>query len=247
VKILHTSDWHADWVTAGVPRFDDVRAVAMETAREAVRQRVDLYAFTGDLADPDDPVAVLRAVGLALEIATFLARAGITSAWMPGNHDVVEDGSGLTTLSPLRRLGIPEVLVLEEPEAFDWPTGEVGFLALPFTPLSRDYDPKAALGRFLVKEAPLARTSVVLSHLSFPGLQIGEESTEMRRGRDVEFPVHLLAPGVVVLQGHHHRRTIRRAQEHPELHGASLYVPGSAVRLTHGEEDLRPGYLIVEV
>ena len=68
MKILHTSDWHADWSTSGVDRYDDVAEAVAQTVKEAVDRKVDLYVFAGDLADPDDGPRVLRAVELAVDV-----------------------------------------------------------------------------------------------------------------------------------------------------------------------------------
>ena len=102
VKILHTGDWHLEQVDRRHLAVRDVEKAAWQTVEHAVREQVSLYCFTGDLANPNAGPVVIRCVELAARVAVTLAGEHIESAWVAGNHDVFEDASGFTTLSPLR-------------------------------------------------------------------------------------------------------------------------------------------------
>lgn len=245
MKILHCSDWHADWRTSGVDRFDDVADAVSQTVRVAIEEKVDLYLMTGDLADPDDGPRVLRAVGLAIDAAEQLALQGIPSWWLKGNHCAVEDGSGRSVLTPLASLGAQGLVrVFDEPARVLLPgrptisRGAPAFgLMLPYSAASRSYDPREFVR---AQRAALGDESQVLvaTHLQVEGATPGDETTEMSRGRDVFFPFEECSPRWLLLGGHYHDgQTFERA-------GRKLRVPGSLVRLNHGEVLNRPHYTI---
>jgi DNA repair exonuclease SbcCD nuclease subunit len=229
-----------------VDRFDDVRRAVHRTVDVAIAEKVDAYAFLGDLCDPDDAPRALRAVELMLEVERRLSAECITSYWLAGNHCVIEDGSGRTVLSPMRALqsvrSKSEVHLFEGAEVRrDF--GNVAVLALPFTASSHPYDP----AEFVRQAAAYRETFVVLSHLAVPGIQPGEETTEMPRGREVILPVDALlalkqrVKKLVVLSGHYHRaQTV-------DIRGLEVHVVGSVERLTFGEERHDPSFLILEV
>jgi DNA repair exonuclease SbcCD nuclease subunit len=148
----------------------------------------------------------------------------------------LEDGIGDTTLSPLRGLHRDDfVHVVERPKRVV--IGDVHFACLPFTASSHGYDVEEKL-REMTAASPRPRT-VVLSHLNVPGIVPGEETTEMPRGREITLPEKLAHErACLVLQGHFHRR-----QTTP----LGTRVVGSLARLTFGEENNRPGFLVVEV
>ena len=252
MRLLATSDWHADWSTLGVSRFAEVERAAWRTVEEASNQRVDLYVFTGDLADPDvNPYVVPRAQHLAISIAIALRSIGVMSAWVAGNHDVCEDGSGASTLRPIKALEAmnnvvtPHVRVFEEPGVMAVERCKEGLLllALPFTAPSHAYDP-ADFVRACHAPGVL---NVVAGHLAVEGIQPGEEVTEMPRGREVTFPLDELAKvraegkRLVLMNGHYHE------QQHFETRAGHVHVAGSLARLTFSAERHRPGFLILEV
>lgn len=236
------SDLHLDWVTRGRSRFDDISQAVDRTIQEVIKRKVDRFFFLGDLCDPDRNLTTTRAVTCVMEAAVELSQAGIPSHWLAGNHDVIEDGSGATMLRPFRALpyGRASIWLHEEPilmSAFgaeDDPN-PVGLLALPFTATSHPYDPEALAQEALAIDNPL----IVISHLAVAGVQPGEETKEMPRGREVLLPRETLqkrkAP-TLILQGHYHRRQVFEG----------VHICGSLARLTFGEEDNNPGFLIVE-
>lgn len=241
MKLLVTSDWHADAKTIGHARFGDVERAVGEMVQRAIELRVGAFLFLGDLCDPDSGSAAFRSVELAVSAAMTLSRAGIRSIWMAGNHDVIEDGSGDTTLSPLRPLDCMGSLVevVERPRCLELGVG-LRLQLLPYTATSHPYDPKAEVDGLDWRGCKL----VVAGHLAVEGVEPGEETTDMPRGRDVVFPRECfsLADKVVLLNGHYHRQ-----QTHERPGFVPLSIPGSPARFTFGEQDNRPGYLIVEV
>lgn len=232
MRIVVVSDLHLDHVTSGVSRFDDV-AVAVTMASDFARRgKADAFVCLGDVMDPDSGAKVFRCIHFLLEIAVLLHTDGVPSYWLAGNHDVIEDGGGRTTLEPLR--AIAGATVVDRPGKVCIPNrkGGQGLLAaaFPFASLKTHYEPSEAF-----VDAPL-----VFSHLNVAGIQPGEESGEMARGRDVALPLSRLR-GKTVLQGHYHRA------QRQEIEGVDVRVVGSIQRLTHGEEIHRPNFLAVEV
>lgn len=233
MRVLVTSDWHPDWVTFGVPRFDEVERAVDKTVETAIKEKCQFYFFLGDLCDPDSGPVVFRCVDLAIRTALRLARHDIRSMWLVGNHDVIEDGSGTSTLLPLREIH-PLVELHDEPKNFE-EEGVADFLVLPFTPTSHTYDPREHVNFF----TKLRGKGIVLSHLSCPGIVPGEETETMPRGRDVMLPLVEInkRPDTIVFQGHYHER---------QSHGI-LHIPGSLARLTFSHVDYNPSFLVVDL
>ena len=245
MKIVVSSDWHADATTSGLDRFEDVEWLVWDHVyATAVRERADLFLFLGDLCDPDNRRSH-RAVALAHEVASALQSvASIPSRWLVGNHDVVEDGSGTSTLSALaaasrgrgeaRRRWGPEVYEDPQVEQFRY----LPIVALPYPSRARAYDPAAFVESLsLPSDGPL----LFVGHLSIAGIHPGSESGELARGREVFWPVDVIrrrfGDRAVCLGGHYHR-----AQTF-----AGVRIVGSLERLRFDEEDHEPGFLVVEV
>ena len=256
MRVFVCSDLHADASTAGVPRFEDASEALDRVADAAIAARAGAFVFAGDLTDPDSGPASLRSVALAVRTALKLSAAGVPSHWLAGNHDALEDGSGGTALGALAEVArwVPGIRVYEYPDArpLGRGAGDGWLLALPFTPTARAYDPELALYDLWadVGAGPL----LVVGHLNVDGVLPGSETSEMPRGREVRFPVERLAElaagrpvaqPVVVVHGHYHRAQVHMA----EVGGRELpiHVPGSLLRLTFGEEDNDPGYLVLVV
>lgn len=232
MKFVVTGDWHGDAQTHGVRRFEDVREAAHATVDAAIAEGAIAYAFLGDLCDPDSGARTFRVIQLALEIAMRLKERSIASIWLAGNHDVIEDGSGDTTLSPLRALG-GNVYVAESPSMLG--VGSVRFWTLPFAATARHYDPEKAAKLI---DGPRER-NVVLGHLTeISGVEPGEETLEMPRGRGVRLPVEELVPrACMIFNGHFHRRQ----------KVGPVWLPGALARLTFCEEGHSPGFMVAEV
>lgn len=260
-SIFASSDWHGDWTTAGVRRFQEIKEGALAWADDAIESGADVAVFLGDLCNPDAGSCTFRVVGLIAEVALKLRARGVSFIALAGNHDVIEDGSGETSLTPLRALEDLEVgiygatsgiarpmgsiYIVEHPSAIEIPSRWGGseriirFVCLPFTATSHGYDVTAAIHDLAGEHAK--EDLVVLSHLSLPGLEGDEAVTEMGRGREVVLPAALaIERSALVLQGHYHRK--HRTKE-------GIWVAGSLARLTFapGIESHRPGYLTVNV
>jgi DNA repair exonuclease SbcCD nuclease subunit len=242
VRVLVTSDWHLDWLTLGVRRFEDLRDAVMTTVADAIERRVDAYCFLGDLCDPDHGPSIVSSLGVAIQAALILARERIRSYWVAGNHDVIEDGRGFSVLHAMGGLDAL-VRVYERPSLDRAMIGgkHVDVLALPYTPSSHDYSPADYVAKVTAGEGnKKADLTLVLGHLHVEGVVPGEETTEMARGRDVVFPLAgasaLRRP--VMFNGHYHQ-----SQRTP----GGVYIPGSLARLTMGEVGNAPCYLVMEV
>lgn len=232
MKLVVVSDLHLDWVTIGVARFAEVERAMVQARVAAATVGADAFLFLGDLCDPDSGPAVFRCVRAAVQTALALDAYKIPSVWLAGNHDVIEDGSGETTLEPLR--GVPGARVVDRPCTVKL-AGHPHLMCLPFTASSHGYDPAAAV----VEHVGGQRDAVTIGHLHVPGIIPGEETTEMPRGRDVAFPVEAAKlVSQMMMNGHYHRRQVS-----PD----GVQIVGAPARLTFGEEDNSPGFLVVEV
>jgi DNA repair exonuclease SbcCD nuclease subunit len=253
MKLLITSDWHLDRYTAGLRRLPDIKRSAMWTVQYAVDNEVDNYIHLGDMMNADSGSCVFECIEVLLNVASRLTEAGIESHWLSGNHDVIEDGSGNTTLAPLGAFARlhGRVHVHTRPSLSDLllqcgktPPERVHFVSLPFSPLVHAYDATDVVTRTL--SAPMrGSTIVVAGHMTdIPGILPGSETKDMARGRNVRFPREQLVGlakeyGVklLMLNGHYHERQCFRG----------IHIPGSLERLTFGEANNHPGFLIVEV
>jgi len=240
-RIVVSSDWHTDHTTYGVVRYRDVRDAILQTVDAAIEMRADLYLFTGDLCDPDDGPAALQGAGFVVSVATRLAARGIPFWAIAGNHDVIEDGTGATTLSILQSLGMPEIQVFELPCCVTVPGRSkeldgrpVPMLVLPYTAASRRYDPREVVAEHA---DALGKRAIVAGHLTLDGITPGEETNEMPKGRNVSFPVESCRPGWLMVNGHYHERQVYRG----------VQIPGAPARLTFGEVFNKPSYLVIEV
>lgn len=236
MKVLFTGDWHLDRVTAGVLRYEEIADTVGRMLQAALEERVDLFVFDGDLGNPGTN-RIHRAVTYAMRVAQRLLDSQIPSLWLPGNHDVVEDGFGTSVLSPLAEL--VGVTVMESPGYVEFKG--VGFLVLPFTSRSHTYDP-AAMVRATAEEG--RRVAVVVGHLTIEGMARGSEVIDMPRGRDVLFPYaecKTLFPEALLVNGHYHCGGQWDGPLGP------VHLPGALARLTMGERGFAPGYLVAEV
>jgi DNA repair exonuclease SbcCD nuclease subunit len=238
MKLLATGDWHLDRVSMGVSRFAEIECAVWQTVHLAREKQIDLYAFMGDLADPDCGMVVFRCLKLAIDVARSLAKFNIPSIWLAGNHDVIEEGHGETTLTPMRSLE-KMIVVVEKPTAFPSLDGLLPTLALPFAEASRTYDPAQQVRDFYALPETKQGQTLVLGHLTVPGLIPGEEKYEMPRGRDVMFPLDEFEqrPEALCINGHHHKQDTK----------GRVKIPGSLARLTFNEDKNVPGYLVIEV
>lgn len=233
MRMIISSDWHLDAVTAGVPRYDEIERSVSQAVQHAIDKECNAFAFLGDLCDYDS-VHAMRAVTYAAQVAAYLQNHDVMTIWLAGNHDTIEDGHGTTVLSPLRSLA-------------DWVVEEAGIVtiegngrtyeiaALPYATGPNAYDADA-----FVESWKGNKPDFVISHLSVEGIIPGSETTDFARGKDHMLPVQTIKRcwgDVPIFQGHYHRRQIMGA----------VNVVGSLARLTFGEESNDPAFLLVEV
>lgn len=260
ITAIVSSDWHGDWVSHGIRRFREIDRAVEKTVDAVSRKSAGgsrgegVYCMLGDLANPDNGPATIRAIGLAVRVASFLSTAHIHSFWVSGNHDVFEDSSGESTLSPIERIGGPFVHVFQRPgvACIDTREGPCTVIGLPYPAATAPYDPSELDLEKMLDAAgyALGGPIMVLGHLTnIPGVPKGEESSEMARGRDVTFPVESVGAlrklmsraELHVFNGHFHRRT---TVTFPNF---TLEIPGALARLTFGEERHTPSFLAADI
>jgi len=262
MKLVVVSDLHLDAVTAGVSRFEEISRALDYSVAIAANQEADAYMFLGDMCDPDTGSSVFRCVEKVLDVATKLRREGITSYWLTGNHDVIEDGSGDSTLAPLRALWRARPLPDEKNRGQVYYVDRPGYyplrdrmgvrrawmVALPYTAASHTYDPAKAFSERPQEDAAVLPL-VVAGHLNVPGVVPGSETHEMPRGRDVWFPYDHICNAVgnhpvLMLNGHYHAA----AKHYPRGEGLPpVYIPGTLARLSFVEGRNTPAAMVVEV
>ena len=244
MRLIVVSDTHGDKDTLGVSRAAEVERAIDQSVQHALRVNADAWLHLGDLCDPDNGGATLRAQQHAVFTACRLANVGVRSIWLAGNHDACEDGSGMTTLAPLKgleRSGALDglVIVADEPRlVYVKPDSGIYILCLPFMSVARAYDPAEAALRLMQQakghmlEAK-GHPVVTISHLMVPGIAPGEETTDMPRGREVTFPLAETRAAVLRLQGHYHQRQVFD----PGDGGPPIRVIGSPAAFSFGEHD----------
>lgn len=231
-SLVVISDLHLDHVTQGISRLPEVEAAVLQSVAHAVAIKASAWLFLGDAMDPDAGAKVFDCLRVLFHAAEALRQAGIPVVMLAGNHDVVVDGSEATTLTPFRHSA--GVHLLERPSVLELPDLPP-MAAFPFAASSHSYDPETAFDAL--------DGYVTLSHLNVAGVQPGEETKEIPRGREVMFPITKTTKALLRLQGHYHRQ---QAFD-PGDDGPPILIPGAPCRLTHSEEGHEPGYLVVGV
>lgn len=248
MKILVSSDWHLDAVTAGVRRIhehDDYHRAIVDCV---IAEGIELVLLLGDYFDPGT-MAAHRCSERLMWAVGELAQMGILVVVLAGNHDVVEGGDS-TVLSPMlaasvRGFGGDNVVVVEEPTAFE--ARGVVVLALPYVARANRglYAPDRMAELYShARELGRGLPVIVIAHLTVTGAQMGSESEEFARGSELLLPVDDIAKlsPALVLNGHYHRpQTVHAGR-------VDVVIPGSPQRLTFAEEgDYEKGFLVVEL
>lgn len=247
MKIVCVSDLHLDKETLGVSRMVEVERALRQAVSLLHEIDAELLLCLGDIADPDNGGATLHAIQIVADVARGLKERGKRSIWIAGNHDVVEDGSGATVLSPLCALeGDTEdtegVVVAESPRLVPLADGVV-LLALPYTAVARAYDPAKEARRLLARAGGRV---IVAGHLMIPGIIPGEETLEMARGRGDEsviFPIEETTCAAMRLNGHFHKRQ----DFDPGDGGPPIHIPGSPAVFSFGEEKNTPAFSVITI
>lgn len=244
MKIVVSSDWHLDAVTAGVPRIKEFDAYVHALIDVIEKENADVFMHLGDFFDPGGMLCSLYTAKL-MQYARMITQSVDRSFWIAGNHDTIETSEGITTISPL-----VEYLDHSEHDVFEQPTFKLhsgaGFLFLPYTARAAYVDPRVAI-EYAIKwrRGNRAAPMVVAGHLTVPGASLGSETYEMSRGRDDDFPlssIEELEPSIV-LAGHYHEQQVVKT-----ANGFDIVIVGSPQRLSFGERDhVSKGCLIVNV
>lgn len=243
MKIVVSSDWHVDHVTNGISRQSEIERAAKQIIAhikklQAAGEKV-VFCFLGDLGDPDENRAS-RVGYVATAFAKALAELGVDQHWLNGNHDVIEDGSYTSVLEPV--LAIAPVwkefgtVVLGDPD-----DDRICTIMLPYPHRGAESRDPAAFVRAM-RSQNAKYTGLVLGHLSIAGMMPGSETDEMGRGREVLMPLDVLvemAPNATIVNGHYHQGRVATAV------AGGVSIPGSVARLTHGEEENEPGFLVL--
>lgn len=244
MKLVTSGDWHPDFAMMGMSRFDEVERAVRQSVAVAIKEEARAYLFLGDLADPDSGGETFKAINLLADVALELKEEGIDFIAIAGNHDILEDATGATTLTPLRALEAHDdsirIHIEEHPQLVSL-DAKTAILCLPYTAPSHPYDPAQAV-KELWPEDPNVKV-IVISHLMLTGIHPGSETKDLPRGRDVMFPFKETAKAYMRLQGHYHKRQTFD----PGDGGPLIRIPGSLCRLTFGEETNEPGFLIVDI
>ena len=233
--LVATSDWHRDYLLEGVARADEIDRAIEQSVKHAVKLKRQgehvVYGFLGDLCNPYD-CRSHAAVAKAVYTSQVLHEHAIPSFWLPGNHDVIEDGSMQHALMALRGLLGPHVLDVPGAHSVEVDDGVLlHVLALPYTAVADDYDPAE------VVENVQGSIDLVVGHLNLEGITTGSETSEMARGRNVFWPIEALDkkfPNVPRIGGHYH--------EAQEFKGVTIV--GAPARLTFGEEANNPSFVV---
>lgn len=242
MKIIVHSDLHFDKTTFDEPRFDDVLQSVNQVERAAIDNEADVVICTGDIADPDSGGVTFAAIAAIQRLGISLTTHGIKFIVITGNHDVVEDGSGYTVLTPLRPLAqYHEGFFVVEQPMLVWLTTKLGVMCLPFTSVAASYSPEVEASRMMNLSG--RANIIVAAHLSVPGVLLGEETTDMPRGRDVLFPFDATKGAVMRINGHYHRRQVFD----PKDGGPPIYIPGAPQRFTFNDENNEPGFLMIDM
>lgn len=262
MKILLTSDWHVDAMTAGVSRFDEATRYVDELVRACATHDVDVVCFLGDAFDPGSMLEGCWSAFMVEAQHRLTKAARMGSVFITGNHDVIDASVPMSTLSPLARVAMlykgircgefgddwRSMHVAEEPTLVDAFSGGVAILALPYVSrgaVRSGYHRDAYVTALSAAKAAKARGTpvVAIGHYALPGIVPGSEE-EMMRGRDIPIPAaDLLDIGVdLVVNGHYH------ARQTVVVDGLTVEVVGAPTRFTFGEAgDGERGYLIAEV
>lgn len=246
MKILLTTDWHLDYVTAGKPRLsemerhlDDLIGVVADRENE-----IDLVAFLGDAFDPGQMLGPVYGRVLSRVAGELAQAAPLGVIFIAGNHDVIETSEPRSTLSTLAGIQprVDGLFIAERSCVHD--VENVRFLLLPYVSRAamkqNPAELESAFG-FCGVKARGGKALVVLGHMTIPGAVLGSESRELSRGRDLDLPSLAELEPDLVANGHYHFPSVVR------YGGVDIVIPGSPLQLTFGEPEAERGYVLAEV
>jgi exonuclease SbcD len=261
MRFLHTSDWHVGKILKGHSRLEEQRAVLRELANASREHEVDAVLVCGDLYDSVAPSADAQQLVVGSLLA--LRASGTEVIAMAGNHDHAATfdayrplmaAAGITLVGRVRR---PEDGGVIEFTARS--TGEpVRVAVLPF--LSQRYavraadlltqtpaDQAASYAR-LIRALLAALTAgfrpetvnLVMAHLTVSGAAFGGGERMAQSIFEYHVPASAFpAEAHYVALGHLHRRQSVSA-------AFPVHYCGSPIAIDFGEEDNRPGALVID-
>lgn len=240
MKFLITSDWHVDTFTNGVERFDELAHVVDQMINYAQTNEIKYFVFMGDYHNPNCN-QWYKYQSFLIDTAKRLENSCIHSIWLVGNHDITKtDKHVLSILKSIQNDSGYSPILVEKPGLINIKSrgSKINLIGLPFPNDNNSIDYNDILEKIDNK-----KQSIVFSHLSIEGAQLGSESFDMARGSTKLMPyghliTHLKNP--IIFQGHYHKKqTIIKPQ-------SKVYVVGSPYRVHFDEEENEPGFYVFD-
>lgn len=240
-RIVVASDIHADAITLGEHRFDEIARLFHTVADFAISTACDVFIFGGDLCNPDNGVRTIRSIALALEVFKRLEEANIASVWLKGNHDVFEDSRGGSVLTPLAAAG---ATVVDKPSNIYFDDQDLVISALPYTASHEEYDQAG----YIRSMGHIDKRRIFLNHANVEGIVPGSEENELARGRSRFLPYEAIddvvregRSPVRILNGHIHDGQSFTPKNSKT--GTPIHIIGSLARFTFGEQSNDPNFM----
>ena len=244
-RIVAVSDIHADAITLGEQRFDEIARLFHTVADFAISTACDVFIFGGDLCNPDNGVRTIRSIALALEVYKRLEEAKIESVWLKGNHDVFEDSRGGSVLTPLAAAG---ATVVDQPSNLYFEEYGLVISAFPYTASHEEYDQADAVRKMGFHPN---KRRIFLNHANVDGIVPGSEENELARGRSRFLPYAAIddmvkgrgdgGKSMRILNGHIHDGQSFTPKESKS--GVPIHIIGSLARFTFGEQSNDPNFM----
>lgn len=248
MKLLHFADLHIgmenysklDPQSGLSTRLLDFFATFDFIVDKAIEKQVDAVLFAGDAYKTRDPNPTQqRGFG---ERIRKLAKAGIPTILVVGNHDTPNATGRANTLDIYSALEIDNVWISRIPEYLEIPTksGNLQVITLPWLH-KNDYKSVGENLNLLYGKIKPPSPAVFLSHCEVAGAQYGSEKG-LAIGNDVTIPLSLIQHPKLCYAalGHIHK--------HQVLSKNPLVVySGSPQRIDFGEEKEEKGICLVEI
>ncbi|QQG43712.1 MAG: exonuclease SbcCD subunit D [Candidatus Daviesbacteria bacterium] len=251
MKLLHFSDIHIgmenyaklDPETGLSSRLLDFFNTFDFIVDLAIKENVDAVVFAGDAYKTRDPNPTQqRGFG---ERIKKLAKAGIPTILVVGNHDTPNAEGKANTLDIYSALEIDHVWVSRKPEYLKIPTksGTLQVITLPWLH-KNDYKTVGDKLKSLYDKITSENSAIFLSHAEVEGSQYGSEKG-MAIGTDVTIPLPLLQDKRLdyVALGHIHKHQVLSKPGDKPL----VVYSGSPERIDFGEEKEEKGICLVEI
>lgn len=209
----------------------------------SIKESVDAVVFAGDAYKTRDPNPTQqRGFG---ERVKRLAKAGIPTVLVVGNHDTPNAEGKANTLDIYSALEIDSVWVSRTPQYLKIPTksGDLQVITLPWLH-KNDYKTVGDKITMLYNKITPASPAIFLSHSEVEGSQYGSEKG-MAIANDVTIPLPLLQDKRLdyVALGHIHKHQVLSKPNDKPL----VVYSGSPQRIDFGEEKEDKGVCLVTI